>query len=182
MPIYKNFSFLDQFQDVEIDFTKYLEEFSDEVYNLEFSNNQPAVITIKNLFEQSDIVSDYKDRGASFVLHNIKEKELVEDIAIQYYGSEDFWWVICSFNGIQNPLTEWPMTDEQIHYIIDDILVTKEDKYSKEGYFKLLDNMNERRRSIEVLKRIQLPELIFQFRNAILTEPNKFGNQFTIRI
>lgn len=177
---FKNYSFLDQIKDVEIDLTDYLTRFSDSIHTLKFSNLQPVVATIKNIFEKQQLVKDYKEKGASFILHQIIDGELPEDVAIQYYDSEDFWWVVLLFNDIQSPLTEWPLTEDQMEYIAN-IKVEKENKYTKDAYKQLLFENNESKRSIEILKPAQLMDLISQFRNKFVEEENQTRN-FTITI
>ena len=177
---FRNYSFLDQFENTTIDLTDYVKKFSNITYDLTFQNDQPLVITMKDMFSHLDIAEDYKDRGAAFEGYNIQEGELIEDVAISVYGSEDFWWVICLFNNITNPLTDWPITDDQIHYIIDNILLSKENKYSAEGYYKVLFDMNEQRRTIEVLKQEQLPDLVWQFKNKL--NVSQITTEFTITL
>lgn len=180
MTIFKNFSFLDQLLDTTIDLTQYITDFSTDVQNLEFRNIQPVVATIKNLFEFQTLIDDFKNRGTAFRFYRVKDGELPEDVAIRFYGSEDFWWVICLFNDIKNPLTDWPLIDEQLNYLAD-TLSTIEDKYSRNAYYDLLFDKNEINREINILKNEQLPDLIFQFRNRIVAE-DTLGNRFTIRV
>ncbi len=167
--IYENFCYLDTLKDTTIDFTAYLEYFSDDTYTLEFSNSQPAIATLVNLFEKYTVIEDFKDKNASFTIHNIQEGELPEDVAIDYYGSEDFWWVILLFNDIQNPLTEWPLTVEQIQYLVD-VYVEKENRYTYDAYYNLIFDWNENKRRVEVLTNDQLAAFILQFQQELVTQ------------
>jgi len=179
---YKNFEYTDHLVDTEIDLTEYLAKSSDTNYTLELNNLQPVKATIKNLFERKKFVEDYRERGARFEKYTIGEGELIEDIAIRYYNSEDFWWVVALFNDIEDVMTEWPMTENQLHRL-KELLVAKEDKYSSSAYYNLLFEKNEEKRKINVLKREQLYDLIFQFRNNLLTEETELlRTEFTITI
>lgn len=177
--IFENYSFLDQIQDTKIDLTQYLINFSDSNYTLEFNNNQPAITTVANLFEKYTVVEDFKQKNTSFKIHNITEGQMIEDVALDVYGSEDFWWVVSLFNDIKNVLTDWPMSEEQIQYIID-ILVEKENKYTRDGYYRLIFNWNESRRRIEVLTVNQLPDFILQFQQEVINQPT--DERFTLLI
>ena len=171
---------MDQLQDTTVDLTAYLSKFSDSNYTLELRNAQPVVATIKNLFEKLTLIETFKERNAQFRLYRILDRELPEDVAIKFYGSEDFWWAIMLWNEIQSPLTEWPLTEEQLNFMAD-TLVTLEDKYPRATYYNLLVDRNEDIREIEILAPNQLQELIFQLRNSILAEDSK-GNRFKIRL
>lgn len=51
---------------------------------------------------------DIHERVVEFVLHTITETDLGEPdgIAYTYYGDSRWWWLICSYNGIVNPMTD----------------------------------------------------------------------------
>lgn len=178
MPI-RNYIFTDQLVDVEIDFTKYLTNFSDDNYTLEFRNIQPVKATLKDIFSFLDLLPDYKDRGTSFRQYIVKEGELPEDVALRFYGSEDYWWVICLFNDIKNPLTDWPLTEEQINYLAD-LLSSKEDKYDRDSYYTLLFEENNIKKELEILKNAQVFTLIDQFRNSVIVENLLTGTTLSI--
>jgi len=167
--VYENFSYMDQLKDVEINLTEYLKEFSDNDYTLKFNNRQPAIVTLANIFERYTVVEDFKDKNASFTIYNIRESELPEDISLKYYQSEDFWWVILIFNDIKNPLTEWPLSQEQIDYLVD-AYATLENKYTRDAYYNLIFDWNENRRRIEVLNANQLNDFIQQFRQEVISQ------------
>jgi hypothetical protein len=171
---------MDQLQDTTIDLTAYLNKFKDSNYTLELRNAQPVVSTIKNLFEKLTLIENFKQRNAKFRLYRVQDREMPEDVAIKWYGSEDFWWAIMLWNEIQSPLTEWPLTEEQLNFLAD-TYVTIEDKYPRQTYYNLLASRNEDIRQIELLDSNQLQELIFQFRNSVIAEDTK-GNRFKIRI
>lgn len=170
MPIklYKTFSYLDQFPDIEIDLTRYIEKFDED-----FSNIQPVKTSYKNLFEQFHLIEDFLNRGATFEAFEIKEGQTVESVSAEKYGTIDLWWVVLLFNNIKNPFTEWVLKESQLVYL-SDLLHEKENKFSKQGYYDILFNSNEQRRVINILKKEQVYELIDQF---ISTITNKEVNQ-----
>lgn len=177
---YKNFNYLDQLKDTTIDLNDYLERFSTDRYEIKFNNYQPVVATVANIFEQYDLIQNFKDKASSFVTYKIKDKELIEDVAIKYYGSEDFWWVVALFNDINNPLVDWPKSEDQINYLVD-LYLENENAFSKEGYYKILFDLNEQQRIIEVLKPEQMYDLVNQFRTTIIAQKKQTAN-FTIKL
>jgi hypothetical protein len=55
-----------------------------------------------------------------FLPYTVKEGEKPEDIALLYYGSVDYTWLVLLANGINDPYNEWHMSQEQFNqYLID---------------------------------------------------------------
>lgn len=169
MPEIRNFAFTDQLIDTVIDLTEYIEKYSTDRFDMKFHNDQPVVATVKNLFQYTDIISDFKDKGSAFVLYQLKDGDLPEDVSKTYYGTYDFWWAILLFNSIDKPLHQWILSERQVHHLVD-LYHRFQNKYSKEGYYTLLSDTNESRRSIDVLKKEHLLEFISELKKKVITE------------
>lgn len=48
----------------------------------------------------------YLDNTTVYTLHIVKRGDSFDRLALQYYGNPTLYWVICSYNHIQNPYTE----------------------------------------------------------------------------
>jgi len=171
-PSYQNFSYFDQFKDIEIDLSRYLKNFSTDEYQLKFSNLQPVKVTVKNLFEQYRILDRYKRDASSFIKYTIKDNERVENISYKFYDTPDFWWIILVFNNIKNPFYEMPLAEDQLIQF-SRILSIREGKYPQNVYYKLINETNEHRRNIIIPRTAILSDVIWEFREAILQEKIK---------
>jgi len=160
---YKHFSFVDQLKDTTISLLPYIEANKSDNISLDFSHYQPINIKLKNLFSQKKLVEDFKSRGTSFSRYYVKSNEMPEDVSNRFYGTIDYWWIVCLFNNIKDPLKQWPKTEEQIIYLVNEYY-QKENKYSKDFYHRLLSEDNDKKREIDVLDASQLNDIIFQFR------------------
>lgn len=160
---YSNLDYFDNFFDQKIDLSKYLTRFSTEEYNLKFSNLQPVTVTIKNLFEQSKIIQDYRIKVTTFTKYRIQDKEKLEDISYNLYDTVDFWWIIAVFNDIKNPFYDLPLSEEQI-VVLAQTLKEREGKYPEAVYYKLIAADNEERREILAPKREQISNIVWSFR------------------
>lgn len=51
---------------------------------------------------------DLHEKVLEYVLHTVTETDLGQPDAIAYahYGDSNWWWLICSYNGIVNPMTD----------------------------------------------------------------------------
>ncbi len=166
---HQHFDYFDQFKEMEIDLSKFLEKFSSDKYKLKFSNLQPVTVSIKNLFEQYKILDRYKRDSSSFNEYNIQDNELIENISYKFYDTISYWWIVAVFNDIRNPFYDLPLSEQQL---IDysEILEEREGKYPKDIYYKLLFEANEERRQINVPKTEFIADIIWEFRQAIIKD------------
>ena len=52
--------------------------------------------------------------------YTVKENERAEDVALDYYGSVDFVWLVYMANNIIDPYYEWPMDGQTFNdYLVD---------------------------------------------------------------
>lgn len=164
---YQNFSYFDQFKEMEIDLSKFLKNFTDKKYEFKFSNLQPVKVTIKNLFEQYRVLDRYKRDAASFITYNVQDNQLIEQISYKFYNTIDYWWVIAVFNDIKNPFYDMPLSEDQL-VDFSKTLTTREGKYPQNVYYKLMFEANEERRKINIPKEGYIADMIWEFREAIL--------------
>jgi hypothetical protein len=167
MAITNSFSYLDQFQDVEINLAPYIDSvnrFSTEPYTL--TNKQPIRTNMKNIFTKTNIILEFKNKYSVFEPYLLVNYDTIETIAYKYYNNIDYWWIIALFNNIKNVYTDWLLMDEQVSDIAD-FLFEKENKYRRDVYFNLVSELNDTRRQISVLRPMYVNELIYAFRNEV---------------
>ena len=165
-----NFTYFDQFQDVQIDLTAYLDKLSKNAsspYKYSLSNKQPAVTTVKNLFTKYDIVIDYKKNIEVILAYNIKENETLEQVSYKVYETIDYWWIVAIFNDITNPFTDWPLNQEQLNNAAN-LLYENEGKYPRNVYYNLLFERNEQKRRIILPREYVIGDIIWAYREKVL--------------
>jgi len=169
---YTNFNYFDQFKDMEIDLTEYLLSASTPEYQLKFSNLQPVVVKVKNLFEQFQVIDTYKRDAATFIKYKVQDNERIENISEKFYETPDFWWILCVFNNIRNPFYDLPLSENQIIELARR-LGTEEKKYPESVYYKLIFGANEEKREINVPKAALIGSVVWDFRKEMM----KYGIQ-----
>lgn len=152
----RTYSYFDQFNDYTVNLTEYLTRF-----NIEFSNKQPIVVTMKNIFERIKIIDEFKLNATFFTKYTISDDEQIYNTAFNTYGSTDYWWVIAIFNDIKNPFFDWVLTAEQLNNLAYK-LSTTEKKYSKDTYYELLFVANEAKRNITLPTIAVLPTIMYE--------------------
>lgn len=161
-----DFSFFDQFEDIQVDLTAYLKNLSVSGYDYRFEELQPVIVTVKDLFTHYKIVEEYKKNIDVIFYYNIKEGESADAVSYNVYGTIEYWWIIYIFNNITCPCLDWPFSQSQLAEMAS-ILYNEEGKYTKETYFKFLEEENENKRKIIVPKPYVLRDFIWSYRKQI---------------
>jgi len=156
------FSYLDQFDDVEVELKPYLKYMTEYDKKFRFSNWQPVRTKLKNLFYQSQIINNYLKNKMLFIKYTVQDGETIDYVSYKIYGVPDYWWVICVFNNIRNPFNDWVFTNTQLQDIAE-CLAKEEGLYPYETYYKLLFEENEKRRQIVILHPSEINNLVWDF-------------------
>lgn len=162
-----DFSYFDQFEEMEVDLAPYLNNMSTNTYTYTLSNIQPIKTTLKNLFNLKEIIIDYKTNIDFILSYNVDNDEFMETVAYKIYGSVEYWWVIAVFNDIINPFKQWPMTQTQLTDLAKSLYNT-EKKYSYTTYLDFLTKENDAKRNIILPNNETLRDIIWKYRQAIL--------------
>ena len=48
----------------------------------------------------------YLDNTTNYILHQVNEGETYDSLALACYGNPTYYWIICSYNHVQNPFVE----------------------------------------------------------------------------
>lgn len=51
-------------------------------------------------------ITAYLDDTTAYTLHTIKQGDTLDRLALEYYNNPTLYWIICSYNHIQNPYKE----------------------------------------------------------------------------
>lgn len=167
MPISNNFSYLDQFRDVHIDLSPYIDSintFTNVPYT--FTNKQPVKTTLRNIFTKTNITLEFKNKYSAFEPYLLVQYDTIEAVAFDYYNTTDYWWIIALFNNIKNTYTDWLLMDVEIS-LIADFYFKHETKYTRDVYYNLINELNDKRRQLLLLRPEYATELVLKFRNEV---------------
>ena len=51
-------------------------------------------------------ITAYLDDSTPYTAHTVKRNDTIDTLALEYYNNPTLYWIICSFNHIQNPYTK----------------------------------------------------------------------------
>jgi hypothetical protein len=164
-----NFSYFDQFKDVEISLIPYLNEINtNSTFKYTLTNIQSVKVTLKNLFDRVDVVSDFKKNLLYFDRYVVENTMNIENVAYNFYGTTDYWWIISIFNDIKFLPTDWVMTEDQLQQMALKMF-QKEGRFSLQTYYEALAERNESKKNILILQPYYINEVISRFRIALGT-------------
>lgn len=81
---------------------------------ISYSKTDVRDITRRNNFVERNLSNPYM-----FLPYTVKENEKPEDIALYYYGSVDYTWLVLLANNMLDPYHDWALPQEEFHkYLI----------------------------------------------------------------
>ena len=161
------FSYFDQFNNIDIDLTRYLNYLSTPSFKYTFSNMQPVKTTLQNLFTKYEIIVDYKLNLDFFLQYHIDNDEFIETVANKAYGMPEYWWIIALFNNITEPFKQWPLTQSQLITMATHLYQTYGD-YDYQTYINFITEENDKKRSITIPKNETVKQIVLKYRQAIM--------------
>lgn len=99
---------------------QYFQNFPFRGYTLDPSARAGDYVAVTDIFKRVGVRSDLLTNTRVYYPYQIKDGDTPESIAYKYYGSADYYWVVCLVNQITNPLKDWPMGYQNfVNYIQD---------------------------------------------------------------
>lgn len=145
------FNLFNQYENISVDLKPFLDK-----YGIILSNDQPIEMPLKNIFQVVKM-DDYFTNSNFYNFYNENTRS-PDEIAFQEYGSYDYWWLVMLSNNFSNIFTDWLLNDAQI-YDLATKMEELENKFSFNGYYNLLSELQESKRTIKLLRRSELPSL-----------------------
>jgi hypothetical protein len=96
-----------------------------ELPNLEYQNflsdsiSSQSYLEVKNLFRRNKIRDDLQDVFTLFDKYEIREGARPDTIAEEIYGDAELDWVVLITAGIINVRDEWPLSDRDLYYFVE---------------------------------------------------------------
>ena len=63
-----------------------------------------------------------RDSSGSFEMYTVSEGQTPEEVALDFYGDSNLWWVIFLSNNIVDPYGEWSKSNQEINSMFDTFL------------------------------------------------------------
>lgn len=75
---------------------------------------------VRDISRRASFARALANNPTLYYTYTVKEDERAEDIALEYYGSVDYVWIVYMANNIIDPYYEWPMDTQTFNdYMVD---------------------------------------------------------------
>ena len=138
--------------------------------------------SISDITHRLDMLKTVEKYATMYYSVTIDETATPEKVAEQYYGNQDYWWIVCAINKVIDPFYDWVMREPEVYAyaekLYDDIDAihhyedTEFVQYTEQSFendrvpVTNLDWMlylNDKMRHIMLLKSTHVPEVAEEF-------------------
>lgn len=75
---------------------------------------------VRDISRRASFARSLANNPFVYYSYTVQEGERAEDIALEYYGSVDYIWLVYMANNIIDPYYEWPMDGQTFNdYLVD---------------------------------------------------------------
>lgn len=74
--------------------------------------------SVKDITIRLDFLSRIKNNVSLFSFHNLKDGERPEDVALQFYGDPELFWIVLYINNVIDPYYDWLLTEDRLQEYI----------------------------------------------------------------
>ena len=75
---------------------------------------------VTNLLRRVQMKKGLKESAALFDLYDIMGEDTPESVSEQYYGDQQYYWIILLFNDVKDRFYDWPLTAGQFEKYVQD--------------------------------------------------------------
>ena len=75
---------------------------------------------VTNLLRRVQMKKGLKDSAAIFDLYDIMGEDTPESVSEQFYGDQQYYWIILLFNDVKDRFYDWPLTAGQFEKYVQD--------------------------------------------------------------
>lgn len=75
---------------------------------------------VRDITRRSQFIRKVTSNPYLFMPYTVKEGERPQDIALDYYGSVEYDWIVLMANNIIDPYYQWPLEESDFNkYLVD---------------------------------------------------------------
>jgi hypothetical protein len=75
---------------------------------------------VKDILKRSQFLTEFSDLTALYYEYEIQDGETVQSVAMKFYDSPAYHWVVMMFNEIHNLYAEWPLDQINLQRVLEE--------------------------------------------------------------
>ena len=75
---------------------------------------------VTNLLRRVQIKEGLKESASLFDIYDIMGEDTPESVSEQFYGDQQYYWIILLFNNVKDRFYDWPLTSHQFQKYVED--------------------------------------------------------------
>ena len=76
------------------------------------------MVVVTDIFKRVGLGDQYKDIASLLIPYLVSDGETPELVSNKFYNTPEYHWVILLINGITNPRTEWPISNDAVEKLV----------------------------------------------------------------
>jgi len=78
-------------------------------------------VNITDITHRLDMLKTVKKYATMYYSVTIDEDATPEKVAEQYYGTQDYWWIVCAINKVIDPFYDWVKRETEVYAYVNKI-------------------------------------------------------------
>ena len=78
-------------------------------------------VSIADITHRLNMLKTVEKYATMYYSVTIDETATPEKVAEQYYGTSDYWWIVCAINKIIDPFYDWVMRETEVYAYVNKI-------------------------------------------------------------
>ena len=139
-------------------------------------------VSIADITHRLNMLKTVEKYATMYYSVTIDETSSPEKVAEQYYGTSDYWWIVCAINKVIDPFYDWVMREtevyaycaklyndpDEIHHWEDTEFIRYEENSLEEDRVPVTNiewklHLNDEKRHIMLLKNSHVPKIEAEF-------------------
>ncbi len=139
-------------------------------------------VSIADITHRLNMLKTVEKYATMYYSVTIDETSSPEKVAEQYYGTQDYWWIVCAINKVIDPFYDWVKREtevyayvnkiyddqDEIHHWEDSEYVQYAEQSVQEDRVPITNlewemHLNDKKRQIMLLKPSYVPEIADEF-------------------
>jgi len=90
--------------------------------NIEYNFSNMSDVEMQDIFRRVKFTENTENDAGNFETYNVRDGDKPENVAEEFYGAPEYWWVVLLSNGIVDIELEWPKSTQEVNFLFSNYL------------------------------------------------------------